>query len=185
MSPFWGFRPYPRSRCPHHGVPCPLWECLSPCRESIPSLGILSGQSQLSAFPQSPAHTSSACGADSPIPARLPIDTRWVCPPRGSLSPLGTAGLAAGSPCGCSAPSLAKCPSRSIPRVAVPRTGLLPLCFPHWDAPSGLSLSSGGLGVMLPPDPPPLTPAEMKDGPGAPGIPQPPPSVPGGDELPH
>lgn len=31
LSPFWGFRPYPRSPCPHHGVPSPLWECLSPC----------------------------------------------------------------------------------------------------------------------------------------------------------
>lgn len=141
--------PTPGVPVPTMGVPSPLWECLSPCWESIPSLGILSEQSQLSAFPQSPAHTSSASGADPPIPASLPIGTGWVCPPRGSVFPWGQRGWQPGLLVGAQPPALPSVLPGGSPGWESPGQG-----FPHWDAPSRLSLSSGGVGVMLPPDPP-------------------------------
>lgn len=134
-SPLWGPNPTWQGPRPHAGSACP--HAGSP----IPSLGILSQQSQMSAFPQSPPHTTSASGACPPLPPSLPIRyLPGLSAPRGFVLPLGTVGLAAGSPCGCSAPALPSVlpggspgwgsPGQGPSHCAFP-TGMLPPCCPQ------------------------------------------------------
>lgn len=141
----------------------------------MPSLGILSEQSQLSAFPQSPAHTSSACGADPPSQPVCPLALAGSVPHGGLCHPWGQQGWQPGLLVGAQPPALPSVLPGGSPGWESPGQGCSHCAFPTGMLPPGSPCPQGGWGDATPRPPPPLTPAEMKDGPGAPGIPQPPP----------
>lgn len=95
MFPILGILSPPPGPCPHRGGPIPTRQGLhshsgSACpRADILSLGILPQQSQFSAFPQSPPHTTSASGAFPHSHPVCPFGTCWVCPLPGVCVALG------------------------------------------------------------------------------------------------
>lgn len=158
-----GPHPYSGSACPCAGSP-------------IPRPGILPEQSQISAFPQSPPHTISASGAYPHSHPVCPLGTCWVRPPRVCVA-LGGSGAGSWVPLWVLSPQPCQVSFQEGPQGGGPQDSGPPTVPSPLGCPPRLSLSPGGMGGCYPQTPHPPTPAEMKDGPGPPGIPQHPPSV--------
>ncbi|XP_032537078.1 proline-rich protein 2-like [Chiroxiphia lanceolata] len=162
----WRFLSLPQgSLSPSLGVPSPPWRSLCPPWESLPRESHCS--SQISAFTQTPPHTTSASGVCPPLPV-CPLGTCWVRPrPRGLCCPRGQWGWHPGPPVGAQPPtSPSALPGGSL------GWGSPNHAFPAGVTPPDSPCPQGGGGQFHPHTPPPLTPAEMKDGPAPPAAPQ-------------
>lgn len=156
------------------GSPSPLWECLSLCWESHPQPRNPARAEPDQCLPPEPT-PHHQCLRDIPqLPPSLPIRYLLGPSPRGLCCPWGQQGWQLGPLVGAQPPTLPSVLLGGPPGWGSPGQGSSHRAFPTGMPPPGSPCPQGG---CYPHTPHPPTPAEMKDGPGPPGIPQRPPSV--------